>query len=107
MPDNQSGRFESEFADYLGIEHAAAVPHGTSALHLATLALDIGPGDEVVVPESTWVATAAPIVLRGRNPRVRRRRPPNLVHGSRAHLEKSLSTANQGSHHRRPVWRCT
>lgn len=53
--------FEAEFADYLGGGFAAAVPHGTSALHLAIAALDIGPGDEVIVPESTWVATAAPI----------------------------------------------
>ena len=62
------GQFEAEFARYLGVEHAAAVPHGTSGLHLAMLALDIGPGDEVIVPESTWVATAAPIVYAGATP---------------------------------------
>ncbi|GCE36411.1 Bacillosamine/Legionaminic acid biosynthesis aminotransferase PglE; 4-keto-6-deoxy-N-Acetyl-D-hexosaminyl-(Lipid carrier) aminotransferase [Rhodococcus wratislaviensis] len=61
-------RFETEFADYLGIDFAAAVPHCTSALHLAMLALDIGPGDEVIVPESTWVATAAPIDYVGATP---------------------------------------
>ncbi|MEU0496659.1 DegT/DnrJ/EryC1/StrS family aminotransferase [Mycobacterium sp. NPDC006124] len=60
--------FETEFADYLGVGHAAAVPHGTSALHLAMAALDIGPGDEVIVPESTWVATAAPIHYLGATP---------------------------------------
>ncbi len=62
------GLFESEFADYLDVAHAAAVPHGTSALHLAMLALGIGPGDEVIVPESTWVASAAPIVYLGATP---------------------------------------
>jgi perosamine synthetase len=62
------GEFESEFARYLGIRHATAVPHGTSALHLAMLALDIGPGDEVIVPEATWVASAAPIVYLGATP---------------------------------------
>lgn len=62
------GQFESEFADYLGLKHAAAVPHCTSALHLAMLALDVGPGDEVIVPESTWVATAAPIAYVGATP---------------------------------------
>lgn len=62
------GRFEAEFASYLGVRHAAAVPHGTSGLHLAMLALGIGPGDEVVVPESTWVASAAPIVYTGATP---------------------------------------
>jgi perosamine synthetase len=61
-------QFETEFAGYLDIKHAIAVPHGTSGLHLAMLALDIGPGDEVIVPESTWVATAAPIVYAGATP---------------------------------------
>ena len=60
--------FESEFETYLGVEFAAAVPHGTSALHLAMAALDVGPGDEVIVPESTWVATAAPIKYLGATP---------------------------------------
>ena len=62
------GQFEAEFARYLGVRHAAAVPHGTSGLHLAMLALGIGPGDEVIVPESTWVASAAPIVYVGATP---------------------------------------
>jgi perosamine synthetase len=62
------GLFEREFASHLGIAHAAAVPHCTHAIHLALLALGIGPGDEVVVPESTWVATAAPITYVGATP---------------------------------------
>lgn len=62
------GLFETEFAEYLDVSHAAAVPHGTSALHLAMLALGIGPGDEVIVPEATWVASAAPIVYLGATP---------------------------------------
>jgi perosamine synthetase len=62
------GQFELEFARYTGVRYAAAVPHCTSALHLAMLALDIGPGDEVIVPESTWIATAAPIVYVGATP---------------------------------------
>jgi perosamine synthetase len=62
------GLFEREFADYLGVAHAAAVPHGTSALHLAMLALGVGPGDEVIVPDSTWVATAAPLAYEGATP---------------------------------------
>ncbi|MCX2965358.1 DegT/DnrJ/EryC1/StrS family aminotransferase [Gordonia aquimaris] len=60
--------FEREFADHLGLRHAIAVPHGTSALYLAMLALGVGPGDEVVVPEATWVASAAPIVYLGATP---------------------------------------
>jgi perosamine synthetase len=60
--------FEAEFAQYLDVAHAAAVPHGTSALHLALLALGVGPGDEVIVPEATWVASAAPVVYLGATP---------------------------------------
>lgn len=62
------GLFETEFAEYLDVAHAAAVPHGTAALHLAMVALGIGPGDEVIVPEATWVASAAPIVYLGATP---------------------------------------
>jgi perosamine synthetase len=62
------GLFETEFAEYLDVAHAAAVPHGTSALHLAMVALGIGPGDEVIVPEATWVASAAPVVYLGATP---------------------------------------
>jgi perosamine synthetase len=62
------GQFEREFADYVGMRHAAATPHCTSALHLAYLAVDVGPGDEVIVPESTWVATVVPVKYVGATP---------------------------------------
>jgi perosamine synthetase len=62
------GLFEREFAARIGVGHAAAVPHCTSALHLSLLALGVGPGDEVIVPETTWVATAAPISYVGAEP---------------------------------------
>ena len=51
--------FEQRFADYVGVEHAAAVSSGTAALHLAALAAGVGPGDEVIVPNFTFVAAAA------------------------------------------------
>jgi perosamine synthetase len=60
--------FEEEFAEHVGVAHAVAVPHCTSALHLALLANGIGAGDEVIVPEATWVATAAPIAYVGATP---------------------------------------
>jgi dTDP-4-amino-4,6-dideoxygalactose transaminase len=51
--------FEQVFAQHLGAEHAIALANCTAALHLAYLAADVGPGDEVVVPAITFVATAA------------------------------------------------
>ncbi len=54
-------RFERAFADYLGVKYAVALPSCTSAIHLALLAFGLGPGDEVIVPDITWIATAAPI----------------------------------------------
>ena len=51
-------RFEREFESATGAEHAAAVSSGTAALHLACVAADLGPGDEVIVPALTFVATA-------------------------------------------------
>ncbi len=54
-------QFETAFASYLGMRHAVAVPHCTSAIHLALASLGIGPGDEVIVPDITWIASAAPV----------------------------------------------
>jgi len=53
--------FEAQFAEHLGIEHAIAVNSCTAALHLAYLAAGIGPGDEVIVPGITFVASAAAV----------------------------------------------
>lgn len=51
-------RFEREFASYVGVDHAIAVSSGTAALHAAAFAAGVGPGDEVIVPALTFVATA-------------------------------------------------
>jgi perosamine synthetase len=61
-------RFEQAFAQHLGVPHAVALPSCTSAIHLALLALGVGPGDEVIVPELTWIATAAPVSYVGASP---------------------------------------
>lgn len=50
-------KFEQEFANYLGCKYAIAVMNGTAALHLAVLAIDIKPGDEIIVPSFTFAAT--------------------------------------------------
>ena len=56
--------FEARFAETFGVEYAVAVNSGTSALHAAMAALDVGPGDEVIVPPLTFIATAfAPLFV--------------------------------------------
>lgn len=54
-------RFEREVADYCELVHGVAVSSGTAALHVALKALDLRPGDEVIVPAFTWVSTAATV----------------------------------------------
>lgn len=61
-------RFERAMADYLDVRHAVAVPHCTAAIHLSLAALGVGPGDEVIVPDATWIASAAPITYVGATP---------------------------------------
>jgi len=61
-------RFERAFADYLRKQFAIALPSCTSAIHLSLLSLGVGPGDEVIVPDITWIATAAPIQYVGATP---------------------------------------
>lgn len=53
-------RFERAFADYLGRRFAVALPSGTAGIHLGLAALGVGPGDEVIVPDATWIASASP-----------------------------------------------
>jgi perosamine synthetase len=60
--------FEVQFARMIGVNHTATVSNGTVALHLALLALGIGPGDEVIVPTLTYVASANAISYTGATP---------------------------------------
>ncbi len=57
--------FEEEFAAHTGIKHAIAVANGTAALHLACITAGLGPGDEVITPSLTFVATANAIRYTG------------------------------------------
>ena len=61
-------RFEKAFADYMGVRFAISLPSCTAAIHLSLLALGIGPGDDVIVPDITWIASAAPISYVGATP---------------------------------------
>jgi perosamine synthetase len=61
-------RFEKAFAGSIGVGYAMSLPSSTSGLHLALLALGVGPGDEVIVPETTWIASAAPVTYVGATP---------------------------------------
>ena len=60
--------FEQELAQYLNVKHAIGVGNGTDALQIALMSLDLSPGDEVIVPAFTYVATAEVIGLLGLKP---------------------------------------
>jgi len=64
----QTADFESEFADFVECDHAIATSSATASLHLAMLALGIGPGDEVLVPSYTFVASVNAIAYVGATP---------------------------------------
>lgn len=61
-------RFEQKFAEFVGAKYGVATNSGTSALHLALAAIDIGPGDEVIIPALTMIATALPVLYLGATP---------------------------------------
>ncbi|MHA1384898.1 MAG: DegT/DnrJ/EryC1/StrS family aminotransferase, partial [Candidatus Helarchaeota archaeon] len=62
LSGRQIKRFEKQFARYCGTKYAIAVNSGTAAIHVALASLNVGPGDEVIVPPYTFVATVTPIL---------------------------------------------
>ena len=64
----QMEAFEQAMAEYIGVSHAIAVSSGTAGLHLALLAHNIGPGDEVIVPSFTFIAVANAVRYVGAHP---------------------------------------
>lgn len=64
----ETHRFEEALREYTGARHALAVANGTSALHLMCVAAGLGPGDEVVVPSLTFVATVNAVAYTGARP---------------------------------------
>jgi len=61
-------RFEKEFANYLGSQYSLATSSCTGAIHLALMAMGIKAGDEVIIPEITWIASVEPILYIGAKP---------------------------------------
>lgn len=61
-------RFEAAFRDHLGVGHAIATSSCTGALHMGLSALGVGPGDEVILGDINWIASAAPITYLGAKP---------------------------------------
>ena len=61
-------RFEELFKEHLGVRYAIATSSCTGALHMGMAALGIGPGDEVIMADTNWIATASPIVHLGAKP---------------------------------------
>ena len=61
-------KFEINFASWLGVKHAVATSSCTGALHLGMSAIGIGPGDEVIIADTNWIASAAPIKHLGATP---------------------------------------
>lgn len=61
-------KFENAFKQHLGVKHAIATSSCTGALHMGLAAMNIGPGDEVIMADINWIATAAPITYMGATP---------------------------------------
>src|SRR6478609_4974621 len=64
----RAAELERRFAEYVQAEHVLAVASGTAAMHLALVALGVGPGDEVITTPITWPATANVVVHTGATP---------------------------------------
>jgi dTDP-4-amino-4,6-dideoxygalactose transaminase len=67
-PASQCDRFENRYAEYLGVKNVRLTASGTTALSAAIMALGIGPGDEVLVPAQTYMASAAAVLTAGAIP---------------------------------------
>src|SRR4030067_3868711 len=86
-----TSRFENNFARFVGVKHALAVSNGTAALHLALLAAGVRPGDEVIVPSLTFVATVNAILYCGARPVFVDINSPHNLNLSVADLEQKLN----------------
>src|SRR5580658_7920820 len=65
---HECDRFEQRYADYLGVKHFALAASGSQALAAAMTAVGLGPGDEVIIPAHTYMATATSVLTAGAIP---------------------------------------
>src|SRR3989304_5330714 len=86
-----TSQFEKKFARFIGVKHALAVSNGTAALHLALLAASVRPGDEVIVPSLTFVATVNAILYCGARPVFVDINSPHNLNLSVAYLEQKFN----------------
>jgi hypothetical protein len=93
--------FERAFARYHGAKHGIAVTNGTAAIEIVMAALKVGPGDEVIVPDSTFVATASAVLFAGAMPVMVDVRPdtdcidPDLVEAAITPRTKEISSQTE------------
>ena len=103
-PGTQTLAFEQEFAAYHQSRHGIAVTNGTAALEVALMALGIGPGDEVIVPDFTFVATASAVLFCGALPVLVDVRPdtfcisPKLVEAAITPRTRAVIAVHMGGH---------
>ena len=83
-------KFEKKFAEFAGVKHAVAVNTGTAALHSAVVSAGVKPGDEVILPSFTFVATAEAVVMAGGKP-VFTDIDPETYNISPAEIEKAVT----------------
>ena len=79
-PGTRTLAFEQEFAKFHGAKHGLAVTNGTAALEVTMSAMGIGPGDEVILPDYTFVATASAVLYAGAMPVTVDVSPETLLH---------------------------
>lgn len=87
--------FEQAFAEYCGVRHGIAVCNGTVALHLALRALGVGPGDEVIIPDFTMIASALAVCYCGAKP-VFVDADPETWNMNAAAVERRITPATRG-----------
>ena len=103
-PGTRTLEFEKEFAKYHGAKHGIAVTNGTAAIEVVMAALGIGPGDEVIIPDFTFVATASAVLFAGALPVMVDIRAdtycidPDLVEAAITPRTKAIIAVHMGGH---------